>query len=87
MSRLTIYVAGSGCVPCGRARELGRTVAAEYPSIDVEVIDLATVPPGEVPDAVVAVPTYLLDGAVISMGNPRESTLREKLAASAAAGG
>ena len=31
--------------------------------------------------------TYLLDGIVISMGNPHESILREKLAAAAVAGG
>lgn len=87
MSKLNIYVTSGGCLTCARAKEIGSALAAEYPYVDVELVDIDALGPGELPDAVVAVPTYLLDGVVISMGNPRESTLRAKLAASAIAGG
>lgn len=87
MNRLVIYVSLAGCGPCSRAREIGASLVGVYPHVEVEVIDLGAVSPDRVPEAVVAVPTYLLDGIVISMGNPHESTLREKLAAAVLAGG
>jgi hypothetical protein len=87
MSRLTIYLSSSGCIPCARARELGNALTDAYPEVSVELVDVGLLPPDELPEAVVAVPTYMLDGVVISMGNPRESTLREMLASAGVAGG
>ncbi len=87
MSRLTIYVSSSGCTPCTRARELGGALIGAYPDVKVELVDVGSLAPGELPDAVVAVPTYVLDGMVISMGNPLEATLREMLASAGVVGG
>lgn len=65
--------------PCCWASEDARAIATEmrtcFPSLDVEVIDLGG--PNPVPPAVFATPTYLLDGSVISLGNPtREQLVR-----------
>jgi hypothetical protein len=87
MSRLTIYLSSSGCIPCRRARELGEALIGAYPDVKVELVDVALLESGELPESVVAVPTYVLDGIVISMGNPREATLREMLASAGAVGG
>ena len=65
---LEVYVSRH-CPNCGEARQLAKEAAALFPGVVVRVIDLDRVatPP---PEAVVAVPTYLLDGRVVSLGNP-----------------
>jgi hypothetical protein len=46
----------------------------------VEAIDLAAdVQNGQVPDVVVAVPTYLLNGRVVSLANPYPEELFARL--------
>lgn len=69
------------CFGCGIAVEMAeRLRAQEMPGIEVRVVDLST--PGVVPpSAVFAVPTYLIDGRVVSLGNPEEPWLVEKLTA------
>ena len=47
----------------------------------VEVVDAEGASEGSLPEAVVALPAYLLDGRLISLGNPDPATLREQLAA------
>lgn len=79
MSRLEIYVSAD-CPGCARAREIATSLGGEVPGVRIEVIDLDEVRAGQLPDGVVAVPAYVLDGAVISLGNPRLSSLRERLA-------
>ena len=67
MMRLEIYIAHE-CANCQEAlliAERARGIAG----LEVEVIDLDK--PGQnVPPGVVAVPTYLLNGRVVSLGNP-----------------
>ncbi|MDP9383582.1 MAG: hypothetical protein M3Q29_26260 [Chloroflexota bacterium] len=46
-----------------------------FPLLQVDLIDLDAGHP--IPDGVVATPTYLLDGKVISLGNPRREDLIE----------
>jgi len=77
---LEIYVAPD-CLGCETARDLAARVRETgAPNLDVRLIDLGT--PGAVrPPAVFAVPTYLLDGRVLSLGNPEPSWLMERLAA------
>jgi hypothetical protein len=75
MMRLEIYVAHA-CTNCEEAlliADRARCIAG----LEVAVIDLDT--SGQrVPPHVVAVPTYLLDGRIVSLGNPkREQFLRE----------
>lgn len=76
---LEIYVAG-GCIGCETARRIVSDLRARsLPGLDVRLIDLHA--PGAVRHpAVFAVPTYLLDGRVISLGNPDEPWLLDRLA-------
>ena len=80
MNRLDIYVA-SGCLGCRRAREIASSLQGMYPDVRVEVVDADGAPEGSLPESVVAVPAYVLDGMLISLGNPNPATLRDQLAA------
>ena len=75
--RLEVYVS-SECLNCGEAVSLAEEAAARYPNVMVRVIDLDQVgsPP---PDPVVAVPTYVLNGRVVSLGNPDPEDLFARL--------
>jgi alkyl hydroperoxide reductase subunit AhpF len=68
-ARLEVYVS-SECPNCAEAVRLAEEAAARYPNIVVQLIDLDDLDGGPPPDPVVAVPTYLLNGRVISLGNP-----------------
>ena len=74
---LEVYVSRH-CANCGEAVRLAEEVAARFPGVVVRVIDLdrAAAPP---PEGVVAVPTYLLDGCVVSLGNPYPEELFARL--------
>ena len=74
---MKIYVE-EGCSTCERAQELANEVAHAFPAIDVEVVDISAAD-REIPEAVFAVPTYVLDGMVISLGNPSYEELTSKL--------
>ena len=75
---LAIYVLAD-CLGCETARRLAAVAEEATLDIDVQVIDLGA--PGAVrPPAVFAVPTYLLDGRVISLGNPDPAWLLALLA-------
>ena len=77
---LDIYVA-PGCLGCETARRLAAAVRdANVPDLDVRLIDLGA-PDAVRPPAVFAVPIYLLDGRVLSLGNPDPAWLMERLAA------
>ena len=65
---LCLYVE-SGCRSCANALELARRVRAEYPSVEVRVIDIG-VSSEQLADGVFAVPTMVLDGEMISLGTP-----------------
>ena len=79
MRRLAIYVS-TGCLGCERAHALAALVRSGHPQVDVDVIDVDE--QGiDVPESVIAVPTYLLDGVVISLGNPDPDALRRRLTA------
>lgn len=66
---LEIYIAES-CFGCDRAREIAAAVRGwGLPHVMVHLRDLNDDGLAR-PDAVFAVPTYLLDGRVISLGNP-----------------
>ena len=80
MNQLDIYVS-QRCLSCGRARDIAASLDGLYPSVQVNVVETEAAPEGSLPDSVVAVPAYLLDGTLISLGNPNPATLREQLAA------
>jgi hypothetical protein len=66
--RLEVYVS-SQCLNCDEAVRLAEEAAARYPNVVMRVVDLDLdgIPP---PAPVVAVPTYVLNGRVVSLGNP-----------------
>jgi hypothetical protein len=71
---LEIYVMPE-CIGCKTARGLAAAVRAlALPDLEVSVVDLSE-PDVVRPSAVFAVPTYLLDGRIISLGNPEEGWL------------
>ncbi|HUE75420.1 MAG TPA: hypothetical protein VMP10_01225 [Chloroflexota bacterium] len=78
---LEVYVA-AGCLGCDEAYAIARIVQEHFPTVHVDVIHLDDLDRrGRVaPTSVVAVPTYLLDGEVISLGNPRRDDLIARLA-------
>ncbi len=75
---LEIYVA-PGCLGCETAHGLAAMVRElAPPEFEVRLIDLSE-PDAIRPPAVFAVPTYLLNGRVISLGNPDEASLLAKI--------
>lgn len=70
--QLVIYVE-EGCFGCSRARQIASEIERKHDSVEVNVLDLSRV--AVVPDEVVAVPAYLLDGRLVSLGNPYLSEL------------
>ncbi|MCH8093430.1 MAG: hypothetical protein IH953_02445 [Chloroflexi bacterium] len=73
--RLDIYI-DDCCETCEQARKIADQVRERMPQVEVNLIELN----GETPDSVFAVPTYLLDGVTLFLGNPSEADLFERLA-------
>ena len=65
---LQVYV-GAHCWQCREARDLAAVMTHEFPTLQVRVIDLDQ-PGGERPAAVFAVPTFMLNGKIVSLGTP-----------------
>ena len=74
-SVLRIFVR-EDCSGCGEARRIAVWVEQDFPQLRVELIDIAD-PQVLVPDAVFATPTYMLNGHVVSMGNPSPEQVAE----------
>jgi len=73
--RLNIYIANH-CFNCQQALDIAEQ-ARKIAHLEVAVINLDDANQA-VPSKVVAVPTYLLDGRIVSLGNPdREAFLGE----------
>lgn len=62
------------CEACERALSLAGDMRDRFPALEVEVVDLSKRGANR-PDYVFAVPTYILDGRMLSLGNPRRSRL------------
>ncbi len=65
---LDVYVAAH-CWQCPAARALAEEMAREFPTLAVQVIDLDQ-PGAPQPREVFAVPTFLLNGKMVSLGTP-----------------
>ena len=65
---LAVYI-GENCDSCRVAVEVAERVRREFPRVDVSVVDL-DVSAGPRPDKVFAVPTFILDGEIVSLGTP-----------------
>ncbi|MEX2229978.1 MAG: thioredoxin family protein [Dehalococcoidia bacterium] len=77
MKVLRLYVQ-DGCPSCRAALEVFERIA-ERSDIDARVIDLG-LSCDEKPDAVFAVPTFTLDGQVVSLGTPSWDEITSLLA-------
>lgn len=77
MARLDIFLSGQ-CFGCSETRRLARAVAERFESVSVRLVDLDD-EPGAKPERVIAVPAYLLDGEIISLGNPRQADLFQQV--------
>ncbi len=74
---LQVYVK-HGCETCDRARKIAQLVDAEFPKVSVEIVDMSESQSRR--DDVFAVPTYVLEDRVLSLGNPQEGELRDQIA-------
>jgi hypothetical protein len=77
MPRLDVYVSRD-CVGCAEALRLAEVAARRFPAIAVRVVDLEREPEAR-PDNLVAVPTYMLDGRIVWLGNPHPADLLRHL--------
>lgn len=76
--RLDVYLAGH-CATCARAYEPIGRAGERFPGVIIAIHDLDQ-SPAAADQRVVAVPTYVLDGSVLCIGNPDEHTLWTALA-------
>lgn len=76
--RLCLYVAAE-CQSCQEAVLLLAEMAREFPQLVAEIISLDK-PGVEKPTGVFAVPTWLMDGKIISLGNPYPEQMRARIA-------
>lgn len=76
-TKLDIYIEPE-CRNCAQAYRLARLVRARFPEVAVNVVDLSRVG-SKRPFNVFAVPTYVLNGETVSLGNPDESELLARL--------
>ena len=72
--RLDIYI-DDYCEICDHARKIAEQVRERMPQVEVNLIELTN----DKPESVFTVPTYLLDGATLFLGNPSEAELFERL--------
>lgn len=77
MSRLQIYIT-EGCIGCQWAMSMAEAVQNLYPDLEVEVIDIADTTEA-LPEEVIAVPAYVLNGRLIFLGNPHLDELHQTL--------
>jgi len=75
---LEVYVTPH-CEACEHARELAAQAASEFIDVDVSIVNMAEI---EVPQpaGAFAVPSFVLDGVIVSLGNPSWKRLRALLA-------
>ncbi|MEM7331920.1 MAG: thioredoxin family protein [Chloroflexota bacterium] len=78
MIKLDVYITHD-CWSCEESERIVQDVSAKIPEVDVEFFDMEKTV--NKPDNVFAVPTYLLNGKVISLGNPTREELYQKIAA------
>lgn len=75
MVKLQVYIA-EDCWSCEETRRIVEDVAPKFSTLLVEFLDMAV---SDRPDSVFAVPTYLLNGRIISLGNPTRHQLSQQL--------
>jgi hypothetical protein len=75
MIKLQVYTSDD-CWTCEETERIVSDVAARFPDVEVNVLNLTS---PDKPDEVFAVPTYLINGRIVSLGNPTREELAHKL--------
>jgi hypothetical protein len=75
MVTLEVFVEAD-CWSCVESRRIVEEIAPQFPQVAIELIDLST---QSRPIDVFAVPTYMLNGEIISLGNPYPKELQQKI--------
>lgn len=75
MVKLEIFVVDD-CWSCEESRRIAAEAQARFTDVEVTLRDLES---DRCPPEVFAAPTYLLDGKIISLGNPRREELWERI--------
>lgn len=75
MVTLKVFVE-TDCWSCDESRRIVEELSPQFPEVIIELVDLSGT---KRPQDVYAVPTYVLDGKIISLGNPYTHELRKKL--------
>lgn len=73
--QLQVYIS-QDCWTCAETMRIVQDVSPQFPDVLVEILDTKDTP---MPDGVFAVPTYVLNGCIISLGNPTRQELKQKL--------
>jgi alkyl hydroperoxide reductase subunit AhpF len=76
-TELNIYI-DQKCPGCDQALLIANLIEERMPTVVVRIIDIAE-PNARKPESVFAVPTYVLNGKTVSLGNPDERELLSKL--------
>lgn len=71
---LQVYVSDE-CWTCQETERIVRDIAHQFPNILIEIREMGE----NQPDEVFAVPTYLLNGRTIYLGNPTREELKQTL--------
>jgi glutaredoxin len=74
---LRVYIAHH-CVVCHEALQIIEKIKHGFAEVDVQVIDLEADRIDNI-DGVFSVPTYVLDGRTVFLGNPEAEALERKL--------
>lgn len=75
MVKLQVYIR-EDCWTCAESQRIVSEIAPQFPQIAVELLDLEST---NQPENIFAVPTYVLDGRVIFLGNPYREQLRQEI--------
>lgn len=76
MHTLTVYIADD-CWSCHETQRILDDVVPQFPDLLLNLVNTTQQP---LPDHVFAVPTYLLNDKIISLGNPTREALQKRLA-------
>lgn len=70
---LDLYVSAH-CPTCAYALKIAEFIRAQFPTVTLRIIDIHQTTE-QIPEAVFATPTYLLNGRVWSLGNPSHAQI------------
>ncbi|MBI3537611.1 MAG: thioredoxin family protein [Chloroflexi bacterium] len=76
-ARLEVFVSDR-CWQCPEARAIAQDIQKKFPALDLRIVNLDA-PHASKPEIVFSVPTFLLNGTIVSLGTPSRATLSRKI--------